>query len=64
MWDNRYINELINRRHIASLGGGTERIKKQHASGKLTARERLEKLFDKNTFVEIDSFIKSPHTDF
>lgn len=38
--------------------GGKKRIEKQHASGKLTARERLNLLFDENTFVEIDAFVK------
>ena len=40
----------------AELGGGQDRIKKQHTQGKLTARERLAKFFDKDTFVEIDKF--------
>ena len=64
MWDKSYINELIDRRRTVALGGGQERINKQHSVGKLTSRERLEKLFDKDTFVEIDCFVKSPHTDF
>lgn len=34
------------------LGGGADKIEKQHAQGKLTARERIEKLFDKNAFVQ------------
>lgn len=34
------------------LGGGIDKIEKQHAQGKLTARERIEKLFDKNAFVQ------------
>jgi propionyl-CoA carboxylase beta chain len=38
----------------ASLGGGTEAIEKQHARGKLTARERLELLLDPGSFVETD----------
>ena len=36
--------------HI-QLGGGQKRIDKQHEKGKMTARERIEKLFDENTFV-------------
>ncbi len=40
----------------AELGGGQDKIDKQHSQGKLTARERLEKFFDKGTFVEIDKF--------
>ena len=40
----------------AELGGGTERINKQHEQGKYTARERLEKLLDPGTFIEFDKF--------
>ena len=36
------INELYDRRREVELGGGEERIEKQHAKGKLTARERIE----------------------
>ncbi|HBS59687.1 MAG TPA: methylmalonyl-CoA carboxyltransferase, partial [Firmicutes bacterium] len=39
------------------LGGGQKRVERQHASGKLTARERLEKLLDAGSFVELDQFI-------
>ncbi|WP_422449229.1 acyl-CoA carboxylase subunit beta, partial [Thermoanaerobacterium sp. DL9XJH110] len=39
-------------------GGGEKRIAKQHESGKLTARERIEKLLDKGSFVEIDAFVE------
>jgi len=38
-------------------GGGEKRIASQHAKGKLTARERLDILFDKDSFVEIDTFV-------
>lgn len=41
----------------ASLGGGLERIEKQHASGRMTARERIDLLLDKGTFNEIDKFV-------
>ncbi|MGB9789411.1 MAG: acyl-CoA carboxylase subunit beta [Thermotoga caldifontis] len=46
------------------LGGGTERIEKQHAQGKLTARERLSLLLDEGSFVEIDKFVKHRATAF
>ncbi|WP_094606538.1 Propionyl-CoA carboxylase beta chain [Sporomusa silvacetica DSM 10669] len=46
------------------LGGGTKRIEKQHANGKLTARERIEKLLDPGTFVELDQFVKHRCTNF
>ncbi|NCO55230.1 MAG: methylmalonyl-CoA carboxyltransferase [Bacteroidetes bacterium CG02_land_8_20_14_3_00_31_25] len=41
----------------AELGGGTDRIEKQHKSGKLTARERINVLIDKGTFVEFDKYV-------
>jgi propionyl-CoA carboxylase beta chain len=48
----------------AELGGGTERIAKQHESGKLTARERLDLLLDPGTFVELDKFVTHRSNDF
>jgi len=45
-------------------GGGQARIDKQHEKGKMTARERIEKLFDENTFVELDMFVKHRCTNF
>ncbi len=39
------------------MAGGKERIRKQHESGKMTARERIDKLLDKGSFVELDKFI-------
>ena len=43
----------------ALAGGGPERVEKQHAAGKLTARERLEVLLDPGTFLEIDRLVTS-----
>jgi propionyl-CoA carboxylase beta chain len=48
---------LLQKNEAALLGGGPERISKQHASGKLTARERIEFLLDPDTFDEIDRFV-------
>ena len=48
--------ELQRRKDEAALGGGEAAIAKQHAKGKLTARERLELLLDPGSFVEIDRF--------
>ena len=48
----------------ATVGGGEERIKRQHAAGKLTARERIELLLDPGTFVETDRFVTHRCTDF
>lgn len=61
---NQAIQELEAKRAKANLGGGQERIDKQHQSGKFTARERLEKLLDPGTFVEIDNFVQSRIDDF
>jgi len=47
-----------------SKGGGDKRIKKQHDSGKMTARERLNLLFDEGSFVEIDAFVKHRCSEF
>ena len=57
-------DRLTQIRENAILGGGLERIEKQHASGKLTARERMEALFDDGTFEEINDLISSRITDF
>ena len=48
----------------AKLGGGIKAIEKQHAKGKLTARERLDLLFDAGTFLEIDMFVAHRATEF
>jgi acetyl-CoA carboxylase carboxyltransferase component len=47
------VEDLAERRAKAKLGGGEERIAKQHEAGKLTARERLELLIDPGTFTEL-----------
>ena len=48
----------------AELGGGQERIDKQHAEGKLTARERIELLLDPGSFLELDKFKTHRNSDF
>ena len=48
----------------AELGGGPERIAKQHEAGKLTARERLELLLDPGTFTELDKFVTHRSAEF
>src|SRR3954470_5941141 len=48
----------------ALLGGGEERIKKQHEAGKLTARERIDLLVDPGSFIELDRFVTHRCTDF
>jgi propionyl-CoA carboxylase beta chain len=58
------LRELAEREKQAELGGGRDRIEKQHASGKLTARERLELLLDPGSFVELDKFMVHRCSDF
>lgn len=53
------IDELKKKREQILESGGSERICKQHKKGKLLARERLEVLFDDDTFVEIDDMVLS-----
>src|SRR5207249_3796674 len=47
------VDDLHERRAKIKLGGGAEKIDAQHAKGKLTARERIDLLVDRGTFVEI-----------
>ncbi len=51
------IDELRQMREEARLGGGQERIDRQHAKDKMTARERVEKLLDPGSFREMDMFV-------
>ena len=53
--DNR-LSELTALIEATKLGGGPKRIQTQHEKGKMTARERIDVLLDKDTFVEIDAF--------
>jgi acetyl-CoA carboxylase carboxyltransferase component len=57
MTDDPRIQRLEELRAQARLGGGQARIDAQHAKGKLTARERVEKLLDAGTFRELDMFV-------
>lgn len=58
------INELYEKRREIELGGGDEKIAKQHEKGKLTARERINLLVDEGTFVELNPFIEHRCNDF
>ena len=50
--------EQLNEMRLRSMaGGGPERVEKQHRSGKLTARERLDLLLDPGSFREVDAFV-------
>lgn len=57
--------EILNKKiEQAKIGGGKERIKKQHAKGKLTARERIHFLMDEGSFEEIGILVTHRTTDF
>ncbi|MCK4677170.1 MAG: acyl-CoA carboxylase subunit beta [Bacteroidales bacterium] len=57
-------NQLEERNKAAELGGGKDRIERQHKAGRNTARERIEDLLDPNTFVELDRFVTHRAHDF
>ena len=58
------VQELERRLQQSQLGGGAERIDRQHASGKMTARERVDLLLDPGSWVEIDALVTHRCTDF
>ena len=58
------IQKLRQLKAKARLGGGEERIERQHQKGRLTARERIELLLDKGSFREVDTFVTHRTTDF
>ncbi|MEI7594854.1 MAG: acyl-CoA carboxylase subunit beta [Bacteroidota bacterium] len=58
------IQELIDLRERAKLGGGEKRIEAQHKKGKYTARERIELLLDEGSFEEFDMFVSHRCIDF
>jgi len=58
------IERLRELRREARLGGGQQRIDRQHVKGKLTARERLNLLLDEGSFQELDMFVTHRCTDF
>lgn len=55
---------LESKRRESLLGGGEDRIKSQHAKGKLTARERIHFLLDENSFNEVGAFVTHRSNDF
>ena len=57
-------NQLEEFNKQAELGGGIERIEKQHAAGKKSARERINQLLDPGTFTEIDKLVTHRSYDF
>ncbi|HEY9123554.1 MAG TPA: carboxyl transferase domain-containing protein [Bacteroidales bacterium] len=58
------IRELKEKREIVSKGGGDKAIEKQVAMGKLTARDRINSLLDKESFHEYDLFVQHDARDF
>lgn len=64
MANQKKIDELIEKREQARLGGGLKRIEAQHSKGKLTARERIETLLDEGSFEEFDMFVTHRCTNF
>lgn len=58
------LQDLRAREETVKAGGGQKRIDRQHEAGKLTARERLERLFDPDSFTEIDMHVKHRATEF
>lgn len=58
------IQELLDLREKAKLGGGEKRIHAQHRKGKLTARERIDLLLDEGSFEEFDMFVSHRCIDF
>jgi propionyl-CoA carboxylase beta chain len=64
MKSKELLEKLEQKNRQAMEGGGPDRIKKQHESGKLTARERIDRLLDNGTFVEFDRFKAHRCTDF
>lgn len=60
---DKLLKDLQSRREAVVAGGGPAAIQKQHERGKYTARERLERLFDPGSFVELDMFVEHRATE-
>src|SRR5437667_1346274 len=58
------LDQLREREQRAEAGGGAARVEKQHADGKMTARERVEFLLDDATFQEFDKLVEHRSQDF
>jgi propionyl-CoA carboxylase beta chain len=57
-------HHLAELERLAELGGGADRLRRQHDAGKLTARERIDLLFDPSTFEEVDKLVTHRCRDF
>ena len=64
MWNQEKLDDLDRRRAEVEAAGGEARVAKHRASGRLTARERMEWLFDDGTFVELGDMVATRATDF
>ena len=58
------MTQWLEKKTVLEKGGGDAAIEKQHGKGKLTARERMNLLFDEGTFQEVGLFVKHRSTDF
>src|SRR5215472_14346749 len=58
------LDQLRERARQAEAGGGAARVEKQHAAGKMTARERIDFLLDDGTFQEFDKLVEHRSRDF
>jgi len=58
------IERLLELNRASEFGGGAERLERQKAEGKLTARDRISLLLDKGSFEELDKFVKHRCLDF
>ena len=61
---SKNIQALREKKAVVEMGGGEAAIEKQIAMGKLTARDRILSLLDKNSFHEYDLFVKHDGRDF
>ncbi|HVR42741.1 MAG TPA: acyl-CoA carboxylase subunit beta [Thermoanaerobaculia bacterium] len=64
MASNSTFEEMERRKRESELGGGRQRIDRQHSEGKLTARERIALLFDPGSFQELDQLVVHRSSDF
>ncbi|HHV22646.1 MAG TPA: acyl-CoA carboxylase subunit beta [Propionibacterium sp.] len=58
------LQDLADAQHRVAVGGGEKRIERQHAQGKMTARERIEAFCDPDSFTEVGMFVKHRTTHF
>ncbi len=60
-WMDSYLKRLVKNREENQTGGGIDRIEVQHGLGKLTARERIDRLVDPGSFEELGSLVRDPY---